>query len=169
MDFGDHLRTTGGALKNWAVAQFQDSLAVGVLWLTGLYILHIPLAPMWAVIAAVLQIVPHFGPILGLLGPVLAATIRWMDWEHPLGVLVLYAIIAVLDGLLLQPYIMKRTAKVPLWASVFTPIVLGVLWPFWGVLVAPPLLAVFYAYRARDKKIQQHDPGKNDATQAQGQ
>jgi hypothetical protein len=32
MAFRDHLRTTGGALKNWAVAQFQDSLAVGVLW-----------------------------------------------------------------------------------------------------------------------------------------
>ena len=31
MDFEGHLRTTGGALKNWAVAQFQDSLAVGVL------------------------------------------------------------------------------------------------------------------------------------------
>jgi len=149
MNFGDHLRTTGGALKNWAVAQLQDSLAVGVLWLTGLYILHVPLALLWAVIAAVLQIVPHFGPILGLLGPGLAATIGWMDWEHPLGVLVLYAVIAVLDGLLLQPYIMKRTAKVPIWASVFTPIVLGVLWPFWGVLVAAPLLAVLYAYRAR--------------------
>jgi predicted PurR-regulated permease PerM len=151
MDFGDHLRTTGSALKNWAVAQLQDSLAVGVLWLIGLYILHVPLAPMWAVIAAVLQIVPHFGPILGLLGPVLAATITWMDWEHPLGVLGLYAVIALLDGLLLQPYIMRRTAKVPVWASVFSPIVLGVIWPFWGVLVAPPLLAVLFAYRARRK------------------
>ena len=157
MGFLDHLRITGGALKNWAVAQLLDSLAVGVLWLTGLYVLHVPLAPMWAVIAAVLQIVPHFGPILGLLGPVLAATIKWMDWEHPLGVLVLYAIIAVLDGLVLQPYIMRRTAKVPVWASVLTPIVLGVVWPFWGVLVAPPLLAVLYAYRARQKKIQQND------------
>lgn len=155
MDFGDHLRTTGGALKNWAVAQLQDSVAVGVLWLAGLYILHVPLAPMWAAIAAVLQIVPHLGPILGLLGPVLAAAIKWMDWEHPLGVLVLYAIIALLDGLLLQPYIMRRTAKVPVWASVLAPIVLGVLWPFWGVLVAAPLLAVFYAYRARDDRIQQ--------------
>ena len=158
MDFGDHLRTTGGALKNWAVAQLQDSLAVGALWLAGLYILHVPLAPIWAVIAAVLQIVPHLGPILGLLGPVLAASIRWMDWEHPLGVLVLYAIIALLDGLLLQPYIMRRTAKVPIWASVFTPIVLGVLWPFWGVLAAGPLLAVLYAYRARRKRVQPHDP-----------
>ena len=168
MDFGDHLRTTGGALKNWAIAQLQDSLAVGILWLVGLYILRVPLVPMWAVIAAVLQIVPHFGPILGLLGPVLAATIKWTDWEHPLGVMVLYAIIALLDGLVLQPYIMRRTAKVPIWASVFAPIVLGVVWPFWGVLAAPPLLAVLYAYRARQKKKQEKDR-KEDATHLQGQ
>jgi predicted PurR-regulated permease PerM len=57
-----------------------------VLRLVGLYILHVPLAPLWAAIAAVLQIAPHLGPILGRLGPVLAATIMWRDWEHPLGV-----------------------------------------------------------------------------------
>ena len=156
IDFQDHLRTTGSALKNWAVAQLQDSLAVGVLWLIGLYILHVPLAPMWAVIAAVLQIVPHFGPVLGLIGPVLAATIKWMDWEHPLGVLGLYAVIVILDGLLLQPYIMRRTVKVPIWASIVSPIVLGVIWPFWGVLVAPPLLAIIYAYRARRQHSAAH-------------
>ena len=156
MDLRDHLRTTAGALKNWAVAQLQDSLAVGVLWLAGLYILHIPMAPLWAVIAAVLQVVPHFGPILGLLGPVLTATVKWMDWQHPLGVLGLYAAIALLDGLLLQPYIMRRTSKVPIWASILAPIALGVVWPFWGVLAAPPLLAVLYAYRARRRDSGTH-------------
>ena len=156
MNFADHLRTTGGALRNWAVAQLQDSLAVGVLWFAGLSILHVPLAAMWAVIAAALQIVPHFGPVLSVLGPVLAATIKWMDWEHPFGVLALYAVIALLDGLLLQPYIMRRTARVPIWASVLAPIVLGVIWPFWGVLAAPPLLAVLYAYRARRKDSGTH-------------
>ena len=145
----DHLRTTGTALKHWAIAQLQDSLAVGVLWLIGLYLLHVPLAPLWALIAAVLQIVPNFGPILGLIGPLLAATINWTDWEHPLSVLALYAGIVVLDGLVLQPLIMRRTVKVPVWASILAPIVLGIIWPFWGVLVAPPLLAVVYAYRAR--------------------
>jgi predicted PurR-regulated permease PerM len=157
MDLGDHLRTTGGALKNWAIAQLQDSLAVGSLWLIGLYILGVPLAPLWAVLAAVLQIVPHFGAILGLLGPLITVAITSRDWGHPLGVLGLYAVIALLDGLLLQPYIMRRTAKVPIWASVFAPIVLGLLWPFWGVLVAPPLLAVFYAYLRR-KKSGTHSP-----------
>jgi predicted PurR-regulated permease PerM len=95
-----------------------------------------------------------------LLGPILAATIKWMDWKQPLGVLILYAAIVLLDGLLLQPYIMRRTAKVPIWASLLAPIVLGVLWPFWGVLVAAPLLAVMYAYRARHEKSQQQRSGR---------
>jgi predicted PurR-regulated permease PerM len=152
MNLDDHLRTAGGALKNWAVAQLQDSVLVGVLWLAGLDVLHVPWAPLWALVAALLQIVPHLGPILSMIGPVLAATLRFRDWEHPLGVLILYAIIVVIDGLLLQPLIMRRTAKVPLWASILVPIVLGVLWPFWGVLVAAPLLAVVYAYKARISK-----------------
>lgn len=149
---GNPLHITTTALKNWLIAQIQDSLAVGLLWLAGLYILHVPWAPVWALLAGVLQIVPHIGPMLGLLGPVLAASIRWKDFEHALGVLVLYAIIVVIDGLLLQPYIMRRTAKVPIWASILGPLVLGFVWPFWGVLLAAPLLAVLYAFKARYAK-----------------
>jgi predicted PurR-regulated permease PerM len=144
-----HLRIAGSALKNWAIAQALDSLCVGILWFIGLYILHVPWAALWAVIAALLQIVPHFGPILSMIGPVLASAIAWRDWQHPFGVLVLYAIIVVIDGLFLQPYLMRRTAKVPIWASIIAPIVLGFVWPFWGILLAPPLLAMVYAFKAR--------------------
>src|SRR5208337_474505 len=129
MAFQEHLRLTAGALKNWFVAQVQDSLAVGLLWLAGLWLLKVPWAPLWAVLAAVAQFVPHLGPVLGLIGPVLAAELRWADWQHPLYVLILYAGIALLDGFLLQPYIMKRTAKVPIWASILAPIALGIVIP----------------------------------------
>jgi predicted PurR-regulated permease PerM len=152
MDFGDHARLTAGALKNWAIAQFQDSVAVALLWWIGLYLLKVPWAPFWALLAAVLQIVPHIGPILSVLGPALAAAIHWKDLEHSLYVLILYAIIVVVDGFLLQPYIMKRTVRVPIWASILTPIVLGMLIPFWGVLISAPLLAVVYAYKERQVK-----------------
>jgi predicted PurR-regulated permease PerM len=152
MDVDDHLRITGGALKSWAIAQLQDSLAVGVLWFIGLRILHVPLSFLWAALAALLQIIPHLGPILGLIGPVITAGITWRDWQHPLGVLIVYAIIVVIDGLVLQPFIMRRTAKVPIWASILAPIVFGILWPFWGVFIAPPLLAVVYAYKAHAEK-----------------
>ena len=150
--FAEHARITGHALKNWAIAQLQDSIAVALLWWVGLTILKVPWAPFWAILAAFLQIVPHIGPVLSLLGPVLAAWIHWGSAVHSLYVLILYAGIVIVDGFLLQPYIMKRAARVPIWASILTPIVLGVLIPFWGVLISAPLLAVVYAYKERQAK-----------------
>jgi predicted PurR-regulated permease PerM len=47
----------------------------------------------------------------------------------------------------LQPWLMKKTTRVPIWASILVPIVLGIAIPFWGVLLAPPLLAIVYAFR----------------------
>jgi len=152
MDLRDHLHLTGSAVKHWFLGQLLDSLAVLILWTIGLLIIGVPWAFFWAVLAAVLQFIPHLGPILGLIGPVLTATLKWGGWEHPLYVLMLYAIIVVVDGLLLQPYIMRRSAKVPIWASILTPIVLGMVVPFWGVLLAPPVLAIVFAYRERHKQ-----------------
>ena len=129
--------------------KLQDSLAVGLLWLIGLWVIGVPWAPIWAVLGALFQFVPQIGAVLGVVGPALTAMFKWGDWEHPLYVLMLYAIIAGLDGFLLQPYLMKRTAKIPMWGSILAPIVLGIVIPFWGVLLAPPLLAVVYAYKAR--------------------
>jgi predicted PurR-regulated permease PerM len=153
MGVEEHLRTTGSALWNWLVAQFLDSCAVGLLWLAGLLILKVPLAPLWAIIAAFCQIVPQLGPVLGLLGPALmtATDIAFsgQSWYQLLYLLILYAVIAIADGFFLQPYLMRRTAKVPMWVSILAPIVLGFLIPFWGFLLTPPLLAVVYAYRAK--------------------
>lgn len=154
MDFWDHFRVTGGALKNWLVAQLEDSLAVGLLWLVGLLIIGVPWAPFWAMLGAAFQFVPQIGAVLGVVGPALTAMFKWGDWEHPIYVLILYAVIAIVDGFLLQPYLMKRTARVPVWASILAPIVLGIVIPFWGVLLAPPLLAVLYAYKARQARVQ---------------
>lgn len=147
MDINQHLRLTGSALKNWLIAQCEDSLAVGAMWYIGLRALGVPLAPLWAVLAAALQFVPHLGPALGMVAPTVTAAIHWGDWQHPLYVLILYAGIVVVDTLALQPYIMKRVAKVPIWASILAPIVLAFVIPFWGVFLAPPVLAVIYAYK----------------------
>jgi predicted PurR-regulated permease PerM len=152
MDVREHLQTTGGALKNWFTATLQDALAVALLWLVGLLIIGVPFALLWAVLGGALQFIPHIGPVLALIGPAAAATISG-GWERLLYVLILYAIVAVVDGLVLQPYFMHRSARVPIWASILTPIVLGLIFSFWGVVLAAPLLAIFYAYRARRKPV----------------
>jgi len=62
-------------------------------------------------------------------------------------VLGLYAVIVVVDQLALQPLLLKRVSRIPIWASIIVPIALGIIIPFWGVLLGPPLLAVIYAFR----------------------
>ncbi len=147
MNLRQHLRITGGALHRWIVAQTYDALIVGALWYIGLSIIHVPLAPLWALLGAILQFVPNLGPVLALIGPVLSGAISGGGMRL-IYVLIVYAVIVVLDGLVLQPVLQKRMNRVPIWASLLTPIVLGILIPFWGVLIAAPLLAVVYAYKA---------------------
>ncbi len=149
MQVGTHFQITGRALFQWFKAQCYDSLAVAALWLIGLLILGVPWAPFWAILAGLFQFIPHIGPLLGLLGPAAAVMLSRGSLMPGLYVLILYAVIVIIDGLILQPYIMRRTARVPIWASIVVPIVLGIFFNFWGVLLAAPLLAVLYAYKAR--------------------
>jgi len=81
--------------------------------------------------------IPNFGPVIGLLGPVFAILLSGHDMERLLYLLGLYAVIVVIDQLLLQPLLMKRVTRVPIWASLLVPLILGVVIPFWGVLLAP--------------------------------
>ena len=147
MQFQYHADLTLGALRRWFVAQCYDALLVGLLWLAALLWLHVPGAVFWAVVAGGLQWVPYFGLVLALFGPAMALLFSGASLEQWLGLLGAYAAIAAIDGLLLQPYLMRRQNRVPIWASLLVPVLLGIVLPFWGVLFAPPLLAVIYTYR----------------------
>lgn len=132
------------------------------LWLIALMALHVPMAPLWAVLAFFLQFVPNVGAALTLVGPMVELSIEGLfggDWMKLVYLLIAYAVIAGIDGFVLQPYIMKRTAKVPVWASIVVPIVMGLVLGFWGVLLAAPLLAVVYAYKRRHEERPIASPG----------
>jgi predicted PurR-regulated permease PerM len=142
-----HMRTAGKALFNWWRAVTIQGLCVGVLWLIGLLLLRVPLAPVWALVAALMTLIPNFGGVISLLGPAFTILVSQPSMYRLCMLLGMYAAIVVIDQLGLQPLIMKRVTRVPIWASILAPIVLGIVIPFWGILLAPPLLAVVYAFR----------------------
>jgi predicted PurR-regulated permease PerM len=146
MNIRDHARLTGNAVMNWFIAACKDAACVGFLWLIGLWIIGIRWAPLWAFIGGAAQFIPNVGPIIGVIGPAFVGFVS-NDSMKGVYVLILYAIIVVIDGLVLQPYIMKRTAKVPIWASITFPLVMGFFFNFIGVLLSGPILAVIFAYK----------------------
>ncbi len=101
MQVSRHVHITGTALKQWFIGQCYDSACVGLLWWAGLTFLEVPFAIFWALLATLFQFIPHFGPVLSIIGPLIAAA--FVSWETALYVLILYGAIVVLDGLLLQP------------------------------------------------------------------
>ena len=148
--FYDPVKTAGTALIGWWRPATIDALIVGAIWFVGLELIHVPFAPGWALFGAVLQFIPTYGGMIALVGPVLSVAFSGHD-EWRLGlVLGHYGLIAVLEGLVIGPYILHRTTRVPWWAAFFGPIVLGIIIPFWGVLIAPPLLAVVFAFVKRE-------------------
>ena len=165
MEFSRHINITGGALRRWFIAQCYDSVAVGGLWWLGLKYLHVPWAPFWAILAALLQFIPQFGTVMAVVGPAMVALFAG-GFEQFLYVIILYGAIVVIDGLLLQPVIMRRTVRVPVWASLIVPILLGIVLGFWGLLLAAPLLAVIFAYRARGKQAESRIPRQTPPGQA---
>ena len=146
MKLGEHLSIGGRALQRWLITQLYDAFAVGLLWLIGLLVLGVPWAPVWALLAGICQLVPVVGILCGLLGPAAAAAISGGVLRLSY-VLILYAVIVMADGFLIQPLLLKRSARVPVWASILTPLVLGTLLNIWGVILSVPLLAIIYAYR----------------------
>jgi predicted PurR-regulated permease PerM len=144
------MRTAGRALVDWWRAATLDALIIGVLWLFGLELIHVPLAPLWALLGGMLQIIPVYGSMIALIGPVISVFFMGSEDLWRLGlVLGLYGLIVMLEGLVIGPYILHRKTRVPWWAALLGPVVLGFVIPFWGVLLAPPLLAVIFAFRDR--------------------
>lgn len=147
----NHLRTAGTALLGWWRATTLDALFVGAMWLVGLWLIHVPLAPLWALVAALCQFVPGIGQTISVCGPAITAFFASVDTDldklwWTLG---LYAVIVILDGLVVQPLLLKKQTLVPWWAAMLGPIVGGILLPPWGALIAPPLLAVIFAFRRK--------------------
>jgi predicted PurR-regulated permease PerM len=158
MQVRSHVQITGRALKRWFIAQCIDSLCVALLWLGGLLILRVPWAPLWAILAIGFQFIPHVGGLLSLLGPMVATLVEGNGWTGTVYLLILYAIIVAVDGFLLQPILLRRAAKVPVWAAILVPLVMGFFFQFWGGLLSAPLLAIFYALRAHRRQLKELPP-----------
>jgi len=56
------------AFRRWLLAQILDAFLVGLLWLLGLWLLKIPLAPLWAVVVGIAAGAPFTGDHLRLPG-----------------------------------------------------------------------------------------------------
>jgi predicted PurR-regulated permease PerM len=128
------------ALRGWLRAQFVSMLVVGVLTLLGLWALGTPLAPILAVLAAVLTFIPNIGPVLAALPAVLLGLSGGLD--QALLVLALYAAVQAVESYLITPRVQEEAVSLPPALTISAQFLFGLVFGVLGLALATPFAAV---------------------------
>lgn len=87
----------------------------GVCYTIGFLLIGLPYAVLLGAMAIVLTMIPFLGAIATCAAALVIALAQFGDWQHPLLVLAVFAVVQTLEGFVIQPKIMgERTGLHPL-------------------------------------------------------
>jgi predicted PurR-regulated permease PerM len=98
------------AINDYLIAFFRGQVLVamcdGVLYGIGFALIGLPYAFVIGAVAMALTIIPFLGAIVTCGAALLIALITFGDWQHPLLVILVFAVVQGIEGYVLQPKIL---------------------------------------------------------------
>ncbi|MEK7090666.1 MAG: AI-2E family transporter [Patescibacteria group bacterium] len=129
-----------GKIGKWFQGQILMGLLVGVLVYLGLTVLQVRFALPFAVLAAIFELIPIFGPVFAAIPAIIVA--YFQEPISGLFTLVLFVIIQQLENHLIYPVVVRKTVGVHPIIVILAMIIGGQLGGFFGILLAVPLSAI---------------------------
>ena len=136
---GEVLSATATTLRRWLLLQMVAMLAIGAVTTVVLLLLDVKAAIALGVIAGLLEFIPYVGPILSAVPAVAMALVDGPD--KALYVVLAYTAIQQLEGVVLQPLLMKAGLELPPVITILGQSLMALVLGFLGLLLAVPLLA----------------------------
>lgn len=127
-------------IGRWLQGQILLGLMVGVFVFLGLTLLGVKYALMFALLSAVLELIPIFGPIISALPAIGVAFLQ--SPSLALSVAVLYIIIQQFENHLIYPLVVRQIVGIPSILVIIALIVGGKLGGPFGMLLAVPITVV---------------------------
>lgn len=124
----------------WLQGQILLGLIVGIMTYVGLIILKADYALTFALLAAIFELLPIFGPILAAVPPV--AIMLLSNPFLALKILILYIIIQQLENHLIYPIVVKKIVGVPSIIVILALVIGFQLGGIFGILLSIPLAAL---------------------------
>jgi len=132
-------------IGRWMQGQILLALFIGILVYLGLMILGVKYALLLAILAAVTELIPLFGPILAAIPAIL---IGFLDGGTTLGLMVLglYVIIQQFENHLIYPLVVKKVVGVPPLMVIIALLIGAQLAGFLGIIIAVPVAAALMEF-----------------------
>jgi predicted PurR-regulated permease PerM len=115
------------------------NVGFGVLIGFGLFLLKVPHAPLWGVMAGLFRFVPYVGAVLSAALPTFLSIAVFPNWYTPLAVLGLFVLTDQLIGGFIEPIVVGHRVGVSPIALLVSAIFWGWLWGPVGLLLATPI------------------------------
>ena len=143
--YGDLHRTTqalqdaGKRVGQYLLMQLVVNSIYAVPITIGLWVLGIPNAPLWGLLALALRFVPYIGPIVGALLPLFLALAVAPGWSLLAWTAALFILVELITGNVIEPWLYgSRTGLSPL-AIIVAAIFWTWLWGPIGLVLSTPL------------------------------
>ncbi len=136
------VRITNNAFSGFLAGKLLDSLIIGVLAYLGLLIIGVPYAALCGVIVGITNIVPYFGPFIGI-----AISAVLVIIESPIKCLLMVIFLVILqqfDGNILGPKILSQSSGLSAFWVIFSILLFGKLFSVFGMIIGVPTVSVIY-------------------------
>ncbi len=132
----------GGYLRG----QFFDALIIGILSVIALWFLKVPYFLLIGAFAGLANMVPYVGPWTGASLAVLVVLISNGEVNQMVMVALAFAIIQLIDNVLVQPLVVARSVKMHPLLVIFAVIVGGQFYGILGMFLAVPVAAIIKVF-----------------------
>jgi predicted PurR-regulated permease PerM len=135
----DVMYKVGYTLRWWLLAQLVPMACIGVFIGGGLWLIGVPLWLPLGLLAALLNFIPNFGPLIAAVPAVLIAL---ADSPGKAAWVVALTVAAQnLEGYLITPLVQRRAVEMPPALTILSQVLMGLLLGPLGVILAAPLTA----------------------------
>lgn len=128
------------AWVGWMIGLGADMLVTGVLLYIGLTIVGLDFAIFFAILSALLVVIPYFGSFIALFPPLLFALTD--SPSKALVVLIIYLLVQQLESNVIIPMVMSQRVKLHPAVIAVGVVIVGQLFGFVGLFVAVPILSL---------------------------
>lgn len=149
--------------KGFLNGKLLDSLIIGLLCYFFCAIVDMPYAVLVSVIVGITNIIPFFGPFIGAIPS--AIIILMVNPVKCLVFVVFIIILQQIDGNVIGPKILGSSIGISSFWVMFSIIVGGGIFGFWGMLLGVPVFVCIYTgiKSLIDKKLERSDLPTDDA------
>lgn len=130
---------TGQRISRYLLTISLLNIGFGILIGLGLWLLQVPHAALWGVLAGLLRFVPYIGAVLSAAFPTFLALAVFPNWYSGLAVLGLFVFSDQLIGNFVEPIVVGHRVGVSPIAVLVSAIFWGWLWGPVGLLLATPI------------------------------